>query len=246
MTSRFSWLNRLPFAPIVAAVFGLVAAILTFATPLWLFERAVVATGLPGIFPPARPPLGDTARLGAAFIAGLATFAALWAVLTIISRITKARIIDRGQKARGVRIEAAPIIPHRAPIFAEQELGAPFMSQEAIDVARSELVLETPLDDTSAPPIPAVDEYGASDDPVVAAVDTAAPVETSSVEVRAQDLAQAIPDHAELVAVSTKHDDSISGLMSRLENALDRLHRDGRPMPMGNVAALRRAIGAGR
>jgi hypothetical protein len=235
MTSRFAWLKKLPFAPIVSALFGLVAAILVFATPLWLFERAVVASGLPAILPPARPPLGDTARLGSAVILGMLTFAALWSLLKIVSRMTKARIIERSQKARGVRIDPVPAAPHRAPIFAEQELGAPFMSQEAMDVARSELILdapivEAPLDevDTVIAPAPEVDTLQPAPEPALAAPPQ-------------PDIAMQAPR-----AVPPVDSDSISGLMSRLERALDRRSVAGNPIPLGNIAALRRALGAGR
>ncbi len=229
MTSQSPRLAKLPFAPIVSALFGLVAAILVFATPLWLFERAVVATGLPAILPPARPPLGDTARLGSAVLLGLVVFAALWSLLKIVSRVTKARIIERSQKARGVRIEPARPAPHRAPIFAEQELGAPFMSQEAMDMARNELILDAPLADAPS----------GEDDAVAAPLPETGDVEDG-------ETVPSLPVHAVPVAIAPQDSESISGLMSRLESALERRSLAGMPIPIGDIAALRRALGAGR
>ncbi|MBA3897358.1 MAG: hypothetical protein H0X36_09555, partial [Sphingomonadaceae bacterium] len=51
---------RIRFAPVAAAMFGFAAAILVAAMPKALFEGLIAASGLPGVFAPATPPLGLT------------------------------------------------------------------------------------------------------------------------------------------------------------------------------------------
>lgn len=139
---------RVPFAPVVAAMFGMIALILIFMTPGWLFERMVVASGLPSLIPAAQPPLGETARKLSAIAGGLGVFSVLWVGLALLRAIIKR---NAPPKARGSRIDAAmPIVESqiakrkREPIFAERELGAPFMSDEAIaSVVQSAPTIET-------------------------------------------------------------------------------------------------------
>ena len=136
MNRRLKRVARVPFAPVVAAMFGIITLILIFMTPIWLFERLVMASGLPSLIPAAMPPLGETARKLSAIAGGLGVFSALWAGLALLSAVVKR---NAPPKARGSRINAAvPIVESaiakrkREPIFAERELGAPFMSNEAI------------------------------------------------------------------------------------------------------------------
>lgn len=137
-------LNKLPFAPVVGALFGLVAAILVVATPQFLFERGVVGSGLPQLISAAAPPLGEKARFATAVLAALAVGTGLWSLL----RLFEARPAHRAAMARGGRIDPVirPIgleLAHAPrPIFAESDLGAPFMSDEAIVIAREELLLD--------------------------------------------------------------------------------------------------------
>lgn len=238
MPNISSLLAKLPFAPIVAGAFGLVAAILVFCTPSWLFESVVVASRLPELLPSAKPPLGDTARLLCAVLIGFGTAAGLWAVLSVISRITKAKLHARSPKARGVRIDPVTVpAPHRAPIFAGQELGAPFMSQEAMDMARNELILEEPAE------LPVIDaEPGAESiqaEPAAPEVQLVPPV-LPAPEREAAPVSR-IGNHVEA--------GSIGGLMARLDAALSRRaarNETGTPIIGGDIAALRRALGAGR
>ena len=136
MNRRLKRVARVPFAPVVATMFGIITLILIFMTTIWLFERLVMASGLPSLIPAAMPPLGETARKLSAIAGGLGVFSALWAGLALLSAVVKR---NAPPKARGSRIDAAvPIVESpiakrkREPIFAERELGAPFMSNEAI------------------------------------------------------------------------------------------------------------------
>jgi hypothetical protein len=136
MNRRLKTLAKVPFAPVVAAMFGAITLILIFMTPGWLFERMVVTSGLPSLIAAAQPPLGETARKLTAIAGGLGVFAFLWLGLALLRAFIRR---NAPPKARGSRIDAAapvtesPITKQkREPIFAERELGAPFMSDEAI------------------------------------------------------------------------------------------------------------------
>jgi hypothetical protein len=129
--------SRIPFAPVVAILFGIVAAILMAAVPQWLFERGVVASGLPGIIAAAAPPLGLLARLLAVAASFLVVTLLLWAFLGPIAARLAGRVRQRtpwrdaGYDAP-VPEDSDLFIAPRKPIFAPEELGAPLMSDEAI------------------------------------------------------------------------------------------------------------------
>lgn len=210
---------RVPFAPVVAAMFGMIALILIFMTPGWLFERMVVASGLPSLIAAAQPPLGETARKLSAIAGGLGVFSALWAGLALLRAIVKR---NAPPKARGSRIDAAaPIVESpiakrsREPIFAERELGAPFMSDEAI----ASVVSSPPTDDAesaqpvSAPTVPEPDQ---------------APLVLDRIAPRPNEDKQKLSDE-----------------LARLQSALDRRAARGlsaRPLGAGDIASLRKAL----
>ncbi len=212
---------RVPFAPVVAAMFGVITLILIFMTPGWLFERMVQASGLPSLIPAAQPPLGETARRLSAIAGGLGVFSALWAGLALLRAIVKR---NAPPKARGSRIDAAaaPIVESpiakrsREPIFAERELGAPFMSDEAI----ANVVSSPPTDDAEQdePPVPAPPVPEPDQTPLV--LDRIAP--------RPNENKQKLSDE-----------------LARLQSALDRRAARGlsaRPLGAGDIASLRKAL----
>lgn len=226
-------LDTVPFVPVVAVLFGLVAGILIGATPGWMLERGVVASGLPDFIAAAAPPLGTKARIMAAILAALGTAGLLFLVLMPLGKLVK----PNGTVGNGSRIEndsnvvehpPHPDAPARRPLFAESDLGAPFMSDEAIAHARDELVLETPVDDDPDPmeecfAEAAQDAAEQLDEPDL---QTAAPLPTSPVVIGEQG--------------------SVAGLVDRLERALERReHRSGSSAPIlpGDMAALRKALG---
>jgi len=129
--------SRIPFAPVVAVLFGIVAAILMAAVPQWLFERGIVASGLPAIIAAAAPPLGLMARLLAIAGAFLAITVLLWAVLGPLTAKLEGRARartpwrDAGYDAP-VAEDGDLFIAPRRPIFAPEELGAPLMSDDVL------------------------------------------------------------------------------------------------------------------
>jgi hypothetical protein len=199
--------SRIPFAPVVAILFGIVAAILMAAVPQWLFERGVVASGLPGVIAAAAPPLGLLARLLAVAASFLVVTVILWAFLGPVA----ARLDDRVRQRTPWRDAGydAPVpedsdlfVAPRKPIFAPEELGAPLMSDEAITARVA-----------ADPPAAHVEP-----DPVVEPVIT--PV-----------VADDEPPHEPLVSPRT--DNSITALIRRLEEGLARRKAAGPDSPGG-------------
>ena len=200
-------------------MFGVITLILIFMTPGWLFERMVVASGLPSLIAAAQPPLGETARKLSVIAGGLGVFSVLWAGLALLSAIMKR---NAPPKARGSRIDAAvPIVEspitkrNREPIFAERELGAPFMSDEAI----ASVVSSPPTDNAesarpvSKPPVPEPDQ---------------APLVLDRIAPRPNEEKQ-----------------KLGGELARLQSALDRRTARGlsaRPLGAGDIASLRKAL----
>lgn len=229
-------LSTVPFVPVVALLFGAVTVILILMTPLWLFERGVVVSGLPALLPAAQPPLGQTARILSAVAAGLGVAALLWGLLYILRAFIKRKAPP---KARGMRIEAtkpfvtkgaatfdtgiAPLSRKREPIFAERDLGAPFMSDEAIASPTFKPLPATPIEPEVF--LPAVEQQPVPDAALLAS------------ELR----------EAPAVLPFVAGSETIAGLMARLDAALERRSAQGvlqNPVPIGDIASLRKALGA--
>ncbi len=227
-----TWLDRVPFGPVCGVLFGLAAAFLVTMTPGWLFERLVSASGLPSLLEAARPPLGDTARILASLVAALGLGGGAWALGSVIERKLMPRRASRSPAARGERIAPATTPLHRKPIFAEADLGAPLMSDEAMEVARNELILEAPLAEPAIAPVTAEAATPAPEADFETSVDEAIVPEPA---VRQEPIADAAEARAE--------GDSISGLMGRLESALERRHEQTSAPPFADATALRRALG---
>ncbi len=149
MAKRLKGVPNLPFAPIAAALFGLVAAILVFATPVWMLERVVGTLGIGSFLPAARPPLGDTARTVFAAATGISVGLMLWLLLRPVEKLihrrrTGAPIAPVKSDEDQVELLSKRWRGGREPIFAESELGAPLMSEEAL-AAGGELFRERPM-----------------------------------------------------------------------------------------------------
>ncbi len=256
-------LGKIRFAPVAAAVFALVTGILIFSTPTWLFERAIVASGLPALLPAAKPPLGDTARILVALATAALVGLSIWLPLSLISKAAKAK----RPKARGTRIE--PVIrgrdegqapAHRRPIFAESDLGAPFMSDEAMAIAKDELVLDAPMLDDIAPIAPSImSRASVFETPEeIASAPEFAGFETvdAPLEVQVEAPVYAAPVTPEPVlavekpaAPAAPQEDvtSIASLMQRLDDAVVRRQSRGETSALpGTIGGLREAMGLAR
>ncbi len=150
MAKRRNFLDRLPLAPVFALMFGAAVAIVIAAMPQWRFEQAVGATGLGSVLSVAVPPLGLKARLLAVML-GFALVAMLvWLVATAAQRLIDGPVA-RGaddfddELDLGAYVDTLPPVDApRRPIFADKELGAPFMSDEALTTVPAPLVLTPP------------------------------------------------------------------------------------------------------
>ena len=140
MAFDVSRLTRLPLAYYCAAFFGLAVTILTLAAPLWQLERGMLASGVHHVIHAAKPPLGLKARSLLAVLAGLGTALAIVGPFLILQAI-KARKRPPHFYAQTFAVDntngvVEEISASRRPIFADQELGAPLMSDEVLERAK--------------------------------------------------------------------------------------------------------------
>jgi hypothetical protein len=169
-------ISRLPIAPIIAVLFAGAAGALVLATPEWLLNKWISASGLNTILSAANPPLGMKARIliaaAVAIPVAVATFAAAFSLGRVLSRkkTVKSVIIDKPietfaksdavAEQTGSRFDQlmgnapAPAGFSRPPIFAERELGAPFMADQAAE-ARTEAAPQVVAEPISFEPVAA-------------------------------------------------------------------------------------------
>jgi hypothetical protein len=232
MSSVLKMLHKIRLATFVSVLFGAVAAILVAATPHAMFQNLVSATGLPSVLPAAAPPLGDKAKILAIIFSGLATMAGLWLTLTPLSSMIRpkhtaeAMLDDDAEGLPSPRLRRAdthPDTPARRPIFADQELGTPLMSDELVlDAPVLEAEIEAPLATPEALAAPVAEpEATTKIEPVV--------VEPVVAEVPEPIAEPKKPTKAD--AKQDADDDSISGMMRRLEGGLNRRGMGGSSQP---------------
>ena len=142
MAKRRNFIDRVPLAPVFALMFGSAIAIVIAATPQQMFESAVASSGLGSVLAVAQPPLGLKARLLAVAL-GFALMAILvWLSVSAVQRLIAgpvARASDGFDDGFDEELELSayadslpPVDAPRRPIFADKELGAPFMSDAAL------------------------------------------------------------------------------------------------------------------
>ncbi len=215
-------LARIPLAPVIAVMFGLAAAALVALTPQWRFESLIASSGLGDLLSVARPPLGMKARLLAIVAAFVLVAGALYLVTRAVALLgQRVRRPRRAPTDDALDLAAflAPetIVPTRKPIFADRDLGAPLMSDEALGQGIDEPPVRTPGFFAPEPVVP-VDATDSLDAPLrIEEFDVAQPgveAESSGVEER---------------------DDSIAALVARLEAGLARRTGPQGPRPGGGV-----------
>lgn len=131
----------LPVAPLGGAAMGLATAIGFALVPGDMLGRLVLRSGIPAVIAAAEPPLGLTARIVLALLGG-GTIALLgwFAVFLILG----SRTLVFGREAAAVadpemddaapvlrRADAHPDAPSRRPVFANRDLGTPFLEVRA-------------------------------------------------------------------------------------------------------------------
>lgn len=243
MAKRRSIIDRLPLAPVFALMFGTAVAIVIAATPQWVFEGAIASTGLGNFLDVARPPLGLKARL-LAVVLGFALVAILvWLAVTAVQRLIDGPVpqADDGfddELDLGAYVDSLPPVDApRRPIFADKELGAPFMSDEALtSVAVPPLVLTPPEVDAEPEPVlvleapEPVDEVEADQSEITVPTVAQDPILAAPLDVAEFDLPP-VADEPETVPGET----SIDTLIRRLEAGLAR--RAGPPPPSSPTPA---------
>lgn len=252
MATTRSFLQRMPLAPAIAALFGTAAAVLVAAMPIWMFEANIMASGLGALLPDAQPPLGIKARLLA--IVAAFTFVALlvWLIVRAAESLIEGPLarVDDDDDALDLAGYAAtlPDLPPRRPISAESELGAPLMSDEALKNAAILVeppVVAEPVEAMAAEPVvaempvetlvaPFPDEVEAPL-PAPQAVDEPAPVDTLLLAEPLSVDEFELPDAAESDVVTGES--SIDTLIRRLEAGLSRRDQPLPPTPGGSSSA---------
>lgn len=123
------WLNKIGLAPLIALMFGIGAATLVAAMLPGTFAAFAQATGLAGLVGASRP------------LAMLAAFVAVavpvWLATSVVERALDGRSAPPSPKRDDEPLDLEPFadgpaVPARRPIFADRELGAPLMSDEAL------------------------------------------------------------------------------------------------------------------
>ncbi len=96
-------LEEVPLPPVLAGLFGAVAAILVLATPEWMFDRMVLAADLSNLAPSATPPFGEIARIVAAIAAMWLVAGILWPIFALVGAL----LAPKPQKGKGFHILAS-------------------------------------------------------------------------------------------------------------------------------------------
>lgn len=137
VASSFRQHVSLPVAPLAAAVIGVLTATVFALMPTGNLESIVLDSGIAAMVPAAAPPLGLTARAvlicagggGIALIAWLGLFLLVGTRLIVMQRAG----YPRGDQGAPVlrRADAHPDAPPRRPVFANRDLGTPFLEIRA-------------------------------------------------------------------------------------------------------------------
>jgi hypothetical protein len=123
-----------PLAPAAALMLAALGGLMFLIMPIAVLEDLVVDSGIASFITAAQPPLGTTAHLAIAFLVALGTGGVSWFGLFLL---VGNRTIVLGGNARedGVpvlrRADAHPDAPPRRPVFANRDLGTPFLEVTA-------------------------------------------------------------------------------------------------------------------
>jgi hypothetical protein len=139
----------LPIAPAIAGVAAMLVALAFVAMPANVLEGMVVDSGVASLITAAEPPLGLTARFAIAAIAAGAIGGVLWFGLLLLIG-TRSVVLNRGIVDVDTpvvrRADAHPDAPPRRPVFANRDLGTPFLDIRAEPGLTGERPLPADLD----------------------------------------------------------------------------------------------------
>ncbi|HEX7851922.1 MAG TPA: hypothetical protein VF485_19475, partial [Sphingomonas sp.] len=123
-----------PVAPAVAISLAALGGLMFLLMPIAVLEDLVVDSGIASFVTAAQPPLGITAHFVIAFLVALVAGGVSWFGLYLV---IGARVVTIGGDPRedGVpvlrRADAHPDAPARRPVFANRDLGTPFLEVTA-------------------------------------------------------------------------------------------------------------------
>ena len=191
-----------PLAPAVAMLLAALGGLMFLLMPTAVLEDLVVDSGIASLVTAAQPPLGMTAHFAIAFLVALVVGSVSWFGLFLLIG-TRMVAIGRNAREDGVpilrRADAHPDAPPRRPVFANRDLGTPFLevtadtpppmsaadamayAPRAVEERPIPVDLDTPLATYRSPldpPLPAPDPLplGRVDEPVVAPAPLIAPL----------------------------------------------------------------------
>jgi len=190
-----------PLAPAIAILLALLGGLMFLLMPTAVLEDLVVDSGIASLVTAAQPPLGMTAHFAIAFLVALVVGSVSWFGLFLLIG-TRAVAIGRNAREDGVpilrRADAHPDAPPRRPVFANRDLGTPFLEVTAdtppmsaadamayvprvVEERPIPVDLDTPLATYRSPldpPLPAPDPLplGRIDEPVAAPTPIIAPL----------------------------------------------------------------------
>lgn len=123
-----------PLAPAIAMVLAALGALMFLLMPTAVLEDLVVDSGIASLVTAAQPPLGVTAHFAIAFLVALVVGGVSWFGLFLLIG-TRMVAIGRNARDDGVpilrRADAHPDAPPRRPVFANRDLGTPFLEVTA-------------------------------------------------------------------------------------------------------------------
>jgi hypothetical protein len=190
-----------PLAPAIAILLAALGGLMFLLMPSAVLEDLVVDSGIASLVTAAQPPLGMTAHFAIAFLVALVVGSVSWFGLFLLIG-TRAVAIGRNAREDGVpilrRADAHPDAPPRRPVFANRDLGTPFLevtAESSLPMSVADAVayappvveerdipadLDTPLATYRSPldpPLPAPDPLplGRIDEPVAAPTPIVAP-----------------------------------------------------------------------
>jgi hypothetical protein len=190
-----------PLAPVIAIVLAALGGLMFLLMPTAVLEDLVVDSGVASLVTAAQPPLGMTAHFAIAFLVALVVGSISWFGLFLLIG-TRAVAIGGNAREDGVpilrRADAHPDAPPRRPVFANRDLGTPFLevtAESSLPMSVADAVayvppvveerdipadLDTPLATYRSPldpPLPAPDPLplGRIDEPVAAPTPIVAP-----------------------------------------------------------------------
>ena len=249
----------------LAGFAGAAFAFAAFFMPEWRLTQLSLATGLADIFPPARPPLGFTARALFAVAVGFVAAGGSLLLLRLAERrpVAKRETTEADAPPEPIRLrraDAHPDAPPRRPLVA-RDLGEPDEVQEPLlqsKPAREEELLLAPEAELPAflieqePETAEAEPIEAEDDtPLVWPSAEPAPEPETATE-EAEPVAAAPASVPEAVAApapevqpepAPEPEPSISKLMQRLEFGLAKRERAAPLDPAGVVAPADDAVG---